>query len=331
MKKKIYFVGIDFEEIKNQKDKNDHCVRNIKNEWVIPLPVALCEYFAITDSPEDADIFIQLQMFEYAYQNWTKTGTTTFSGEFPMESLMKKYGRSKKYVFYVWDWYTWNDRYTSKGTLTPNGSFDRERLSTVLRYCDFVFVPNEGTRQCLINYKVKHAEVLLPFTRLFEPEENEVSDMGYIAIVQRRYANDPTGDWIMDAADDLGITYVASYQNYEYFKNPEKFRKLITNCTFLASSYFEASTGGMALIEGYNCGKPVLISDSKFLGANDLFGNKAFKYKYWSYEDLLKQVKYLWENRPKLEINDCKEFCKQFKPEAMAKRIYERLNEDIHN
>ena len=331
MKKKIYFVDSDFDNIKNSKRKDDCCVRNVGDDWVLPLPIALCEYFSITDSAEEADIFMQLHNWEYSIHNWSKTGHETFSGDFKMESLIKKYGRSKKYVFYIWDWYTWNDKYTGAGDKVPFGSYDRERLSKVLSYCDFVFVPNEGTRQCLINYKVRHAEVLIPFTRLFEPEENEVSDMDYIAVVQRRYPTDPTGDWIIDAANELGINCVASYKSLEYFKDPKNFRKLITNCTFVASSKFESSSGGMALIEAYNCGKPVLISDSRMLGANDFFGDRAFRYKYWSYEDLLKQIKYLWENRPNLDINDCKEFCKQFNPEAMAKRIYKRLNEDIHN
>ena len=74
--------------------------------------------------------------------------------------------------------------------------------------------------------------------------------------------------------------------NDNHHRSEEEFQKWLAEANLLLCPYYEASTGGLSLLEGFNIGKPVLVCDSPYLGAKDYFGDNAFYFKNGDYEDL---------------------------------------------
>tara|TARA_Y100000592_G_scaffold28506_1_gene45309 strand:+ start:8014 stop:8997 length:984 start_codon:yes stop_codon:yes gene_type:complete len=323
---KIYIIDAFFYKNSNPNDKQ-YCIQNSGYQWISGLFDSFEKFFEVTSNPSEADIIIQLCHEEYAKHMYCPDpncsggcGNPKVPTFFKMEYFMKVYGSTKKYAFYIWDLYSWAFRSNSLGHAN-GGSWFWERLKQVCKNCDYVFVPNYGTKVSVDQYCNIKSKVLKPFTRFFE--EKNIQDNNYVAIAQRRYVLDHTEKWLVSALKELNIPYIASYDHETFFKDSNNFKKLLTDCSFIVSAKFEVSTGGISLLEAYNCGKPVLISDSKFNGANDIFGDRAFKFKYYSYEHLKECLNYLWKTRPKLDMEECKNFCKQFTSDAMVKRIYE--------
>lgn len=80
-------------------------------------------------------------------------------------------------------------------------------------------------------------------------------------------------------------------------------------------------------MEGYRLGKPVVTSDSKYMGARDYFGEKAIYFDDNSYENFKDTIKEVWENTPRLSRKECTEFIDTHNPslEEMVTAMVERL------
>ena len=318
---KIYIINFTKELVDNT---NDHGIHNVMNgSWLNPIFFALSRHpkIEVVFEPEKADIIAQFDR-----KGWFKIEGVEPPKQFPIEELMSKYGDSKKYLFYIWDHYSWYLRgYNEAGMHTGYLELDVPRLNRTLEKCDWVLCPNEGTARMLSMYSKPKAKPIkiLPFTRFFEPEN--IPDKNYVALCARPYPIDFSDSWAVKALKELEIPYIYNHENIDFFVKKENFKQLLTSCTFIMDTKFEASTNGMSLVEAYNLGKPVLIPNSPFAGGNEMFGERAYTYKWDSYEDLKEKIKFLWEIRPKQNIADCKEFCKRFTPDAMAWRIYEAI------
>ena len=325
--KKIYICEFEKDLVDNSYQSG---VKNINNKWLSALWFALKNDYEVTFSLEEADVVAQFCHSEYTrarrcYNPKCLGCDKPHAREpFLMEAIQSIYGDSKEYLFYIWDFYTWSLGWNSAGVKHEGGSFDWARLYPVLKKCKHVLCPNFGTQQNLYRFDID-AKIVLPFTRFWD--EHKIEDNNYVAVACRPYAIDPTDEWLIEALKSVGIPYVATYENEKDFDDPYNFQKLITNCSFIASAKFEASTGGMSLVEAYNCGKPVLISNSMMNGANDIFGDRAFKFQYGDFKNLQACLLHLWNNRPKLELEDCRNFCKNFTADAMAERIIEVIEE----
>ena len=79
----------------------------------------------------------------------------------------------------------------------------------------------------------------------------------------------------------------------------------------MCCDYHETSTGGLGLLEGYNLGKVSVVSDSPYEGVRDYLGDRAIYFDDNSYEDFKRVIKETWENTPKPDLNECRDFCKQ--------------------
>jgi glycosyltransferase involved in cell wall biosynthesis len=90
---------------------------------------------------------------------------------------------------------------------------------------------------------------------------------------------------------------------------------------------YEASTGGLTLLEAYRLGKPVLMSNSYYQGGQDYFGDKAEYFQYDSYSNFKAKLKDMWENPRKVNIEDAIIFTDQYTPEKMAESVLNRLKE----
>jgi hypothetical protein len=95
----------------------------------------------------------------------------------------------------------------------------------------------------------------------------------------RKYP-DPNKDAVRDACKELGIPCVESATSLPW----PKFQKTVAGARLLVSAYYEASTGGLTLLEGYRLGKPVLLSGSPRNGASEYFGDRAYYFEWNSNE-----------------------------------------------
>jgi len=150
-----------------------------------------------------------------------------------------------------------------------------------------------------------------------------VVDNRYILQPMRPYKYDKNYGWLKRACEELQIPLVET--NHKLFE--EDFRKVIAGCSFMCTEYHEASTGGMTLAEGYRLGKPVVVSDSEYMGAQDYFGDRAIYFNDNNYEDFKNTIKEVWENTPKLNREECSSFIDSNLPslEQMVAAMIARL------
>ena len=106
----------------------------------------------------------------------------------------------------------------------------------------------------------------------------------------------------------------------------EEFQRTVAHCTFLCTEYEEASTGGLTLLEGFRLGKPVVVSDSKYMGARDYLGDEAIYFNNDSYEDFKETIKNTWENPPTLSLDLCREITDQYTLDKMVDEMCINLN-----
>lgn len=97
---------------------------------------------------------------------------------------------------------------------------------------------------------------------------------------------------------------------------------MIAGARLLVSAYHEASTGGLSLLEGYALGKPVLLSDSPYQGGRDYFGDRANYFHWGSYDDLKSELLCLYENPPRVNAVEARDWVeKNYGEHAFARRL----------
>lgn len=134
---------------------------------------------------------------------------------------------------------------------------------------------------------------------------------------------DPNFGITNKACQHLNIPLVRGNHSF----TEEKYRDTILSCSFLVTEYMEASTGGLTLLEGYYHGKNVLVSDSIYMGAKDYFGDRAYYFKDGDINDFARMIHYLWNLEYTPDLEERREWCKQYTIDAMVDRILNRLGE----
>lgn len=221
-------------------------------------------------------------------------------------------------VNYNWDFYGWVDMKSSAGYNWPGyGELLKKSLE--------IWTPSEEvnirTEEFLgLGHKCK---IIKSYARIFDEDIDKVVDGRYIYNPIRDLPLDPNFGWLDKVAKKHNLPVYKSLHRL----SEEEFRKKILECTFLCCELLEASTGGLTLLEGFHYGKPVLICDSKYMGAKDYFGDKANYYKHDSFEDFERAVLDMWENTPKLDIKDCRKITNELTVENMVSKMYNRLLE----
>lgn len=167
--------------------------------------------------------------------------------------------------------------------------------------------------------------IIKTFARFFETDR-KVVDKRYVYNPLRSYFKDPNFGWTEKACSILKIPLYKS----EHRLSEDDFQDKILGSTFLVCEYFEASTGGLTLHEGFYHGKPVLISDSPYMGAADYFGSRAHYFKHNSFEDFLEKIDTLWRNTPSISKEDSKKFRQELSIETMTDKMIERLEFHLH-
>lgn len=272
-------------------------------DYVAKIIEALSAHFEIVQDANQADTVLALQMGAYSQLvNYKKT--------FP----------NKKLVTYVWDCYEWIWRSGEEKTWSAYGD--------VCKVSDLLLVPSTGQQLRLKEHwsiPLDKSRVVKAYAQYFESDN--VEDRGYVCNPLREIPDRHLG-WIEKACSELQIPYRhggkkpggtgMSWADYKEF---------ISGASFIVCPWYEASTGGMSLLEGYNLGKEVLICDSPYLGAGEYFEDRANYFKP-NYEDLKCRLKLLWGQKytfPSRTLENKKEFCKQFTVEELAKGIKDAI------
>jgi len=216
-------------------------------------------------------------------------------------------------VNYNWDLYGWI-------WLNPRG-YDWHKYGEYLQKSVEIWVPSEEvTLRTEEFFELgSRCKLIKSFARFFDFED--VKDNRYILQPMRDYTSDKNFGWLKKACRELDLPL---YESQHRLSEPE-FQKVIAECSFICTEYHEASTGGLTLLEGYRLGKPVVVSDSIYMGARDYFGDKAIYFKDNDYEHFKQTIKDTWDNTPILNRKECVEFTNQYDVETMVDQMIERL------
>tara|TARA_R110000744_G_scaffold30145_1_gene71502 strand:- start:5944 stop:6807 length:864 start_codon:yes stop_codon:yes gene_type:complete len=153
---------------------------------------------------------------------------------------------------------------------------------------------------------VDRLKTLLIWARFFDYPAEKIKDGRYILNPVRPYPNDKNHGWLKKACYELKIPLAETSHKY----SEEVFQKIIAECSFTCCEVHEMSTGGLTLLEGLKHGKPAVASNSEYEGAIDYLGHLGIYFNDGSYEDFKQTIKETWENTPKLDIEECRNYCK---------------------
>lgn len=269
-------------------------------DYVKRIVKALSQHFELVNDLTEADVVLSLQM-----------------GAYDQLIRFKKAYPNKKLVIYVWDCYNWI--YLSDNT------YDWDAYGRLCNASDLVLVPSNGQKLRLKqHWNIPPEKVFIVHAYAQYFDHDKVEDKGYVCNPLREIS-DPHLGWIERACKELDIPYRhGGRKRGQTGMSWDQYKDFIAGASFIVCPWYEASTGGMSLLEGYNLGKEVLICRSKFMGACEYFKERA-NYFDPKYDSLKRKVKILWDQRytfPSRKLEDKKEFCKNFTVESMAERLY---------
>jgi hypothetical protein len=188
-----------------------------------------------------------------------------------------------------------------------------------LRTCKEIWVPSECTVSRTKEFVGRNALVIKTSVRPWEA--SRVSDQGYGLDVMRKYP-DPNNNLPWECGTVVGVPIIESKTSLPW----DEYKQTVADARFLVSGKFEASTGGLSLLEGYWHGKPVLLSDSPRCGAIDYFGNRATYFKWDNPFLLQKALLKLHNDPPKVDIGEARAWItEKYSERAMAQRMATRF------
>jgi len=271
--------------------------------YVHNIIAAMKDHIEISSEPDaSCDVFLSLQMGHHAELIRLKRS-------FP----------HVKFVTYVWDCYDW--------IWEQGRGYDWKGYGELCQVSDMVWVPSQGqVLRLKQHWGIEKYDIVKCYAQFFD--HDAVSDGGYVSNPLREIP-DPQLGWIEKACTELDIPYEhGGRKQGQTGRTWDEYKDFIAKASFIVCPWYEASTGGMSLLEGYNLGKEVLICDSPYLGASDYFGYRA-NYFEPNYEDMKRMIGLMWSQRytfPSKPLEDKQEFCKEFTADAFAERIVKGFN-----
>ena len=219
-------------------------------------------------------------------------------------------------VVYNWDQY--------KNHATVQKGYPWDTFNELQKRSVEIWTPSEA-----VNHRVEEfiglknkCHIIKSWARYFDYPINRIKDNRYVIQVVRNYKWDPQFEWTKRACTELNIPY---HYNAKHQRSEEDFQRWIAEASVLICEYEEASTGGLTLLEGHRLGKPVLVSDSKYMGAVDYFGERATYFENGNYNDFKAKLKELYDNPPTYNLQDCIDFTNQYTLDVMVDNMIERF------
>jgi len=222
---------------------------------------------------------------------------------------------NSKMVTYVWDCYGW--------IMDQDDRYDWEAYGRLIKGSHAVLTPSHGqTLRLKEHWDVDDSKVIRCYGQYFD--HDNVRDGNYVCNAMREIPDRQLG-WVDRACHELQIPYNhGGRKRGQTGRTWDEYKDFIAGASFIVCPWYEASTGGMSLLEGYNLGKEVLVCDSPYLGAKDYFGDRAHYYQP-DYPSMKAKIKEMWENKdsfPSRPLEDKQEFCSQFSADKFAERLY---------
>lgn len=272
--------------------------------YVLDIIDELKNYIEVSTWPSECDLILSLQMGSHN------------------ELLELHYAYPHiPFITYVWDCYEW--------IWDHNRNYDWYGYGEVVKISKEVLVPSCG-QQLRVNQHwgvdLSKIKIIKAYARLFDYPM--IEDHNYVCNPLREIPDRQLG-WIEKACEELNIPYVhGGRKSGSTAKIWEDYKDFIGKSSFIVCPWYEASTGGMSLVEGYNLGKEILICNSPYMGAKDYFGDRAHYYEP-NYDSLVKSINHMWTNRNIINDDDLKErkdFCKrEFSLETFCKNLINEL------
>ena len=236
----------------------------------------------------------------------------TISNQDIVLNLHKNYPKIKM-VNYNWDVYEWAYK-TWPSSIFP---YNLNTYGWLLNNSSIVLCPSKSVvyrNKEFFNIPEEKSIIVKSFCPQLNIDKKLIKDDRFVYMPLRKIP-DRNHDWFDRAIKELEIPHYISDKKLSIHEYKQK----IATCSFLVCPWYEASTGGLSLLEGYFIGKPVLVSDSKYMGANDYFGDRANYFKHDNYDDFKLKVKELWENKQSHVCDP--QFMQDYTPEKMADNI----------
>ena len=187
---------------------------------------------------------------------------------------------------YNWDTYEW------VWTNPRPGEYDYDRYGKLLSLAEEIWTPSECTsRRTTQWWGLEDTHVILSSCPRWD--WGDTLNRGYI-LCSLREIPDPHWNWFERACKELGLPYRMTQHECSY----PQYKEAVANCRFLVSHLYEASTGGLTLLEGYYHGKPCLISDSPWHGGRDYFGDRATYFDHTSYKNFKIKLQNMYIDPP---------------------------------
>lgn len=188
-----------------------------------------------------------------------------------------------------------------------------------LKSCRDIWVPSACTIDRTREFVKRGATVIKSSVRVWNA--SHVYNGNYIVDVMRKYPDFNEHEASI-SCKVLGLPIVETRNNLSW----EEFKAVIAGSKFLVSAQYEASTGGLTLIEGLWHGKPSLISNSPRHGGVDYLGPWA-SYFQWDNPILFREaLKKMYYNTPQIDIGRVREWITEnYSERAMAKRMADRF------
>ena len=209
----------------------------------------------------------------------------------------------------MWDMYPWTKYVKGYDILKKCHQIWTPSQEVVLRLKEFYDIPEEKCR------------VIPTYVEFFDADDKDRFNGNFVYHPVIPY-EDKHAYWTDKACIALNIPLLRS--NHALTK--EEYRTKVLTCSFMVTEYFESSTGGLTLLEGYYHGKNILTSDSVYQGARDYFGNRATYFKSDNFQDFLINMAVMWHNANNpVDILERREYCKNFTIDRMVDKIVDNL------
>lgn len=218
-------------------------------------------------------------------------------------------------ITYNWDMYHWIKEH-------PRG-YPWNDFALLMKDSLEVWVPSDEVRlrqEEYFNVKTP-TRTIKSFARFFEPT-TKVEDGRFLMNHMRVQPDKCVGNF-ESVCQELGIPYMSP----DHSLSEEEFQRRVATCTALVCPFYEASTGGLTILEGHRLGKPVVLCDSQYQGGREYMGDRAIYYKWDDREEMKRVLLDVFDNPPKLDLEECKKHCANFTHTKMAEDIDTALKE----
>lgn len=188
---------------------------------------------------------------------------------------------------------------------------------SMLRSCAAVLVPSNAARQrvyefCGVSARIVKCSAVPWHGRLTEPK--------HVLNVMRVY-EDHNARALEHVCAKLGLPLVQPQCRLLR----ADFERAVLGARVLVSPYYEASTGGLTLLEGYWHGIPCLAAQSPRNGVVDYMGSRASYFVWDEWTGLEERLLAVW-NRGRVVAPDHKEWVdREYSDAAFAQRVAEVL------